>query len=639
MFELAVRVLAAGATVFVAGVFGLLDFDFAVKVAAVVSALAFLGHRLELRGLRNAGAAGFFAVADAFAIALVLGAAGHLEHFGFLVILPCAWASARLGAQATSMAPLAASSLLVTHIALVGNQPGAALLGQAACVLGISLIPPKVRVETVLVAPDQTPIRQPDESLFIVRENYRKLRDAYRDLERKSRDNRWVLQLDPIRSLGGAKFFESLADRLREISGAETVGVYSVAQFDDTMVVRATAGTAPDAMRTCSLHVDVEKGPSKVLEVTKAALRAFHAPDQTFFNLILMDRGKVVGMVSASHRDAAVLERAEETLRAVCDPVARMILDVDLRASVERRLREAELLYEISSLMNGACTPVSLAGRLAADLFEVLEPDHLGFSILDEGQTITVAQQGANARLIESMKFRGGNGVEGWVAAGCPELVLFDARDDARCTPQDALRHRVGSYCLIPLKSGDQTFGFLTAASHRAGGIDVPQIETLRVVAAEATRAMERLSHKEFVPGGMMTPKEFQRHVEGTPGGFLVYLEPLQPDELTRAFGRPAFATALRKYGARLNATLPAGGAVCRRSQGDYVVLLPPMSDDNARSWANDAAATASLIGVTTAEGSANVPLAVRAKVAALGTRTSRLAAIEEEVPAQMRVS
>jgi GGDEF domain-containing protein len=150
---------------------------------------------------------------------------------------------------------------------------------------------------------------------------------------------------------------------------------------------------------------------------------------------------------------------------------------------------------------------------------------------------------------------------------------------------------------------------------------------------------MERLSHKEFVPGGMMTPKEFQRHVEGTPGGFLVYLEPLQPDELTRAFGRPAFATALRKYGARLNATLPAGGAVCRRSQGDYVVLLPPMSDDNARSWANDAAATASLIGVTTAEGSANVPLAVRAKVAALGTRTSRLAAIEEEVPAQMRVS
>src|SRR5687768_1006753 len=115
MVELGARLLIAGAILFTAGVLGALDLDFAWKVSAAVGAIAIFGWRLEVKGLKNPGIAGFFAVADCYAIALTLANAGQLANLGFLVLGPCAYAAAKHRSPSTFMAPLAGSSLLVSH--------------------------------------------------------------------------------------------------------------------------------------------------------------------------------------------------------------------------------------------------------------------------------------------------------------------------------------------------------------------------------------------------------------------------------------------------------------------------------------------------------------------------------------------
>lgn len=70
---------------------------------------------------------------------------------------------------------------------------------------------------------------------------------------------------------------------------------------------------------------------------------------------------------------------------------------------------------------------------------------------------------------------------------------------------------------------------------------------------------------------------------------------------------------------------------IYRKEEGDYYVFLEGVDEAFATSWANDATASAALVGVPKLDQSGDTPLAFRAKVAAIvpnNTReTSRLSA------------
>jgi GGDEF domain-containing protein len=189
---------------------------------------------------------------------------------------------------------------------------------------------------------------------------------------------------------------------------------------------------------------------------------------------------------------------------------------------------------------------------------------------------------------------------------------------------QEALKRRVGSFVLVPLNTAQATIGFITAATHSRGGLDKPQIESLRIAAIELSQAFLRLEGKSSEPEGVMTPAEFGKRVQGTKGIF-VYLEPLRREQLADTFGKSAVDLALRKFVGQLKRSLPKGGCVCRRDEGDYVVFLPKVSLEKATSWANDVTATSAMIAVRTADGSAKIPLALRSKVAAIDRQDSEV--------------
>lgn len=609
------------------------EFDLAWKTAALSAAFGVLVGLAERRQLRNPGVAGLVAVVDAITLALVVGKLGRLESFGFVVLLPIAYAAARFGSLPSAMAPLAAAALLVSSFVFRREDPTPTLLGQAFLVLTLGLLTNQRRVVMTVTrdVAEPTPDNEDEDSAehpvpeayLQLRESYRTLRDEFRDLQRRGRRDRLTVRLIETRRHRGLAFYRHLAGTLAQLTEADQVVLHTAAQFTDSFVARATAGDVPEAFVRETIPFDLSRGLDSLAVQAADRLRALQSDSDraTGANIVLFDDHRPTGMLTLRCLDEGKLEEARQTAEDAAPLVAWLIREESAARRTHRRLHEAELLYEIATTGTGATSPAALAARVIAELAEATELDHLGAYFLDGHQLVPAALHGRSVRFIESMSFAYGPGVEGWLKIGAPELAIFDVYEDQRCDKAEALKQRVGSYCVVPIQFDETPYGFLSAAAGTAGAIDVAEWHTLRLVAAEIGQAFSRRLEESASQSGLMTAREFQSYLQTMPTGWLVYLEPLRRQELLEVFGRAALQRALRDYAHKLRARLPRGGAICRRPEGDYVAFLPEVGDAFARSWTNEAAAMASMVAVEAAGN--RRPLAMRARTAPLGAVVS----------------
>lgn len=629
VIEFAARLILSGLIPLLAGLAGTPDFGLAWKAALAVSLYSALGYRLELKGMKNSGIAGFVAIGDALIIALLVGSAGGLATAGFLVLLPCLYARAVYGANAIAMAPIAAAWLLASDAVFNRVQMSPGLMVQAGGVMLCALILGRARpvgtrdrIGSVEAAPVEIHENDRASTAYLeLRENYRQVRTRYRDLELRSRREHLLVELMEAKLGDGEPFFRRLALKLQDLISADSVALYTLARLDEMMVVRGIAGAYPESMQKVSHRVDLQKAPGQIRHDVHKAVEALRTTENKahFANVLLMDRGRIVGMACVFHGHALDLDDVRERMEELAPMVAAMIREEDKREARERRLRETELLYDIAVTAAGAESSANIAARVVREIGSVVDADHFGIFLIDGSELLAVAHGGIPVRLIEKMRFPAGEGLQGWLDSGSPEIVMSDALNDEHLPRAEAIKRRIHSYCIIPLQYGETPCGFLAAGSQRAGGLDQPDLASLRTIASEMSQAFARTRERVVSGTGLVTPREFQRLLKEATTGCLVYLEPLRKDSLVEVYGAPAIEIALRKLGRRLGSRLPYGGAICRRAEGDYVALLPG-TEAHASAWANDAAATASMIGLTTPDGSAKIPLALRAKVAPVNT-------------------
>lgn len=633
MVELIVRLCVAVGFLGL-GLTGLVPFDVSWKAAVALAALSLFSWRIETKKVMNGGVAGFFAIAEGFILAIFLAASGSLHDLGFLVLLPCIYAGAKFAAPMTSMAPLAASGLVAADcLYSKSGMPSPQVLFHAAGVLALSLLLGyrKPSDEPILSdsGEEEQPHRSPqlvEDGLLQLRENYRKLRDAYTDLERRSRKDKITARIAVAQAEEGEKFFAELCAALKDLTHAEELGVYTLAQYEQVMVIRSVSEDFPGEMKDQTIDIDVTKAPIVVREQAEDALKTL-AGGTSVANVILIFKGKVVGMVCAIEPHRVKLEEIRKCLAEAAPDVAKAIdAEMDREARV-RRLNELELLYEVSSISAGASTPASLAGRITREVKELLHVDGVRIGLLEKGREKTIANEGSVARLLDCVNFEKGMGVKGWIAAGAPELIMFDVRQDERCDREESLKRRVGSFVLVPLWVDAKIAGYLSTGTQNVGGIDVGQIETMRLIASEASRALERLHGAKY--GGLMTPVEFAEATADRKGT-LVYLEPLRREQIIASHGMAAFEDAVRKLAHQIRAQLPSGSCLCRRNQGDFLVFLDT-DEEFARNWANEVAASASFIAISTSDPAKRIPFALRAKVALMYTQSDQLSV---EIPA-----
>ncbi|MBS1713641.1 MAG: GAF domain-containing protein [Armatimonadetes bacterium] len=629
MVELAVRIALATALLLVSGTTGRPTFDLSWKSAAVFTTYSFFAFLLERRGMRNAGVSGLVGVADAAVVVFLLSATGHADTFGFLALLPTAYAVARFGADALAVSPLVVAWLLIGAGLFGGPGWTPSVLIQACGVLGLGMLGARrektVRiveyVETVAEGPASEPI--PAE-FFELREKYRTLRQHASEIERRSKRDHVTARLVGGNQAEGLSL-ASLANRLREIFGVEGLTLYALDDSLDLLVVRAASGDVPVAVSDSSFPVPEFVSEWQLRDRLTDAVKALKTPEnaQQTATVVLKDCGRIVGLLALFDGVKTKVSDAAESARDASEAIARFLKGATARDRETKRLRQSELLYMIASTVHGAETATTLSHRIAREVWESLAVDHLSIEFFGHRGARSV--QGSAFPLIASMSFDEGTGLEGWKSSGGPEIVIDDARQDDRAPRETALKHRIGSFFAVPVRHDGETVGIITTGTHRAQGVDADAIEAVRIVAAELGQAYGRAEGSSPGPGGLATPIEFHEAVKDADEGFFVYLDVLKRDESVEAFGRVAVDKAVRRLAHRLRSLLPSGGLLCRRPEGDFVAFLRTSNEEEVRHWAAQAGVAASMVTLDSLDGKTKIPMAVRAKVALFAPHSHRI--------------
>lgn len=625
MFELGTRISIAVSAVVAASALEGGVRSFVWQSAALFVAYSILLFQLERRGFRSPAVSMVAACLDSGILALALGKAHLLSTLGFVVLAPAAYAANRHGASAQAMGPFAAAALICSHLIFGSAAIDRDVYFQVAAVLviGLALNSRKVIVRVAEpVLPSETPSEGDDsKDVLRLRESFRRLKEHFQELSRRSQRDRTVVSIFEAIHKTGADPLEALAASIASQTGAEGAVVYAPAQLERRLAVCAVGGDVPSKLCVAAMEVDLRQPLRQIEEEVLASIREVLGSRSRVHtsSVILRSKGRIRGAVCLVHEDPYRLNEATEILEEVSPFIAGLLHDELERNLACARVRVAELLYEFASRIGGARTPSALASRCIHELADVLRLDSIAVYRLDGATPIALAKRGRSTAFLETMSFATGAGIEGWLSLGAPELAIPDVHTDSRCSSAKSLKQRIGSCAVIPIRFGEDPYGCLVACTDRVGGIDHEQVDQLRSLTGELSSAIARIENLDIESHGLATPAELQGAAAECEAGVLVHLEPIRRTQVIESIGKPAFDSAMRQYARKVHLQLPANSLIARRDEGDMVVLLRGVSLEFARSWANEAAALASFIGVKLLDSDARVPLPMRAKVAQIG--------------------
>jgi hypothetical protein len=638
MVELSVRLVLAGLMVFIAGVVGVPPFLPIAQLALLQSAVAVFTFTLDRKNLRFPAISGLIACADAvmieFALASVIKSPA-LVTFGFLAFAPIVISSARFNANPFLMAPVASAGLVVSHMAFNNwHLTNPNILGFALSFLVVGCLV-KPYGKTLFLRDEQDDEFSKTTSLdwenfqiiethnAELRTNYRQLKDAYRDLDRKSRKDRVAAVLAEANGVANQSGFFFLCEKIAEAIGAAGVLLYVPANLGDHFIVKGAAGDVNEAQLTELLAVNPKQSIALVRDHADM-LSLNLAPDKPISNVVLQHDGKVIGLLTISARDRDQLFEAQESVQTCISLVSNLVIEEQKRDSMKRRLTEVEVLYAVVSNAEGACTKTEIAARIARDFQSVLQIEHLSIAAIEDDEARTLAVEGRELNLVGSMTFENGGGLVGWMNSGSPEIMISDARTSSLLSGDAVVRNRIGSYVIIPIPGENSAIGYLTAASGRIGGIDASEVATLRSAAAELSRLFVRPEDHDAIDEGILSPRKFIETV-GKAEGIMVTLMPLQYKEYERKYGKPAVTHAMRTLGLRIRPHIPIGSLMCKHPDGIIMVYLVGGEKESATAWANDLVAKGMGADFKTPDGSAKMPIQLRAKVASLSPQFNQV--------------
>ena len=633
MIELSVRFVLAGLMVFISGIAGVPPFEPIMKLSLLQSALGIFAYTLDRKNLRLPAISALIACADAlmieFALASITKSPG-LDTFGLLALAPILIAASRNNANPFLMAPVASAGFVAAHMANNNwHLASTNILGYAVTFLVIGCLA-KPYSKTQKAAPTETVFEQrhEDPSAYIeqfrivesyneeLRNNYRQLKDAYRDLDRKGRKDRVAATLAEVRGSTNQSGFFFLCDKIAEATGATSVLLYTIASVGDQFIIRGAAGETNEIQLTEALSISSKQSIALVREQADMLSQTLQ-PDRHCNNVILQHEGKIIGILTVTARDKDQLFESLEAIQSCSALISNLVLEEQHKEGMKRRLTEVEVLYAVVSNAEGATTRSEVATRVSRDFQSVLQLEHLAIYSIDEDEPLLMAVEGRELDLLGSMTFDAGGGLTGWLNSSAPEIIVADARSSSRLPSEAIVRNRVGSYAIIPIPGENGPHGYITAASGRIGGVDNTEIATLRTAAAELSRLFSRPDVVDGQDEGILSPRRFIEAV-GKKEGTMVTFIPLQYKEFERKYGKTAMTHAMRTLTLRIRPHVPVGGLMCRHQDGIVMVYLNGEDKDQASEWANDLAAKGLGSDLKTPDGSAKIPLQLRVKVASL---------------------
>jgi hypothetical protein len=411
-----------------------------------------------------------------------------------------------------------------------------------------------------------------DDRYLSLRESYRKLQHSFEDLSKKSENHRAIVALarwrfDDEHTLGG------LARVLMELSGIGGVSVYNVPDSRDGVALIGAAGTAPGDVRT--LKINLLNSPILIREAAERDLRFAVGTNHDLGTVLLLERGRVAGLVVLVDQDGGNLERGRSIVDGVATVIARLLRDEKETRHIHERLAQAELISQFATrkpvgssrdtarmLTSDVASELGLTGCVVFDL-SGSEPTPLG---------------GVGEHVVDVLEFATGKGLFGWAATGAHEVLIDEARDHVNCNSSHAVRQGVGSIFIQPLVSSGSLTGAMVSWTAKGHGISSVILSTLRSLAPQVLRQV--FGGFGSAGTGLVDADTF-RHASQGPGSFV---------EIDLGSDPSGTATqqlndARRRLLAAALGRLPQGGVLTRRDSGTLMAFLPGIDEAGAARW------------------------------------------------------
>ncbi len=329
--------------------------------------------------------------------------------------------------------------------------------------------------------------RQPNAEQAELSERYRVLLDIGRRLTRtlSAEELYRVIYRETARVLEAAGFYIALYDARDDLATVvfyadrgEERRVEISYRGSDSDVIRAARPTLiNDRTHAHSLLVLGEEGT----DITRSAISA-----------PLRTKGTVIGAVSCqSYQTAAYSEGDLELLQGIGDLAAVALENALHVAELEQRRLEAERMEEIGLVLTGTLDADEVLPKVVDASLELLRADAAAVWLINDQGKARLSASGGEVALAEGTEWTVPLSSRARLAERGLPLILNTEEESEDLFPELRSRLGVSTAVIVPLRTGDQVAGILTAGTKERRVFANDELHLMRRLASQASVALQ----------------------------------------------------------------------------------------------------------------------------------------------------
>jgi diguanylate cyclase (GGDEF)-like protein len=254
-------------------------------------------------------------------------------------------------------------------------------------------------------------------------------------------------------------------------------------------------------------------------------------------------------------------------------------------------------LFEIGKLIGSELDPGILLARIAELICHLIDAKACSVMLLDADRTrlLAKAAYGLRTEQMNSLSFRIGEGVAGWVAEHGQPALIHDVTQDPRFIALPAGQGQIASMICVPLIARGERVGVVTATSPTPNAFDTNNLELIRFIAMTIALDIENVRlhrvavtdpltgayNREFLLQRL--PQEIEAAADRDRALSVAMVDVDHFKTVNDQYGHGIGDIVLSEVARRLRGAIRAGDLLVRYGGEEFLAVLPKA--DAGRAW------------------------------------------------------
>ena len=254
-------------------------------------------------------------------------------------------------------------------------------------------------------------------------------------------------------------------------------------------------------------------------------------------------------------------------------------------------------LFEIGKLIGSELDPGTLLSRISELICQLIDAKACSVMLLDADRKrlLAKAAYGVRSERMQSLSFRVGEGIAGWVVANGTPALISDVAADPRFVVLPGNQTPIASMICVPLIARGERVGVVTATSAKPNAFDPSSLELVRFIAMTIALDIENVRlhrvavtdpltgayNREFLMQRL--PLEIATAAEHDRALSVAMVDVDHFKSVNDHYGHGTGDVVLTEVARRLRGAIRAGDVLVRYGGEEFLAVLPKA--DAGRAW------------------------------------------------------